>query len=149
MFIPYIVFCEKCGSYYELEEDESVLDFTDSKCSCGGSLKFARSMEEMDETLSKLSSSNNGNLLTRYWNGLNTKRKIKIISGLFLILLAIIIISTGILSPKVTQVTSTPQSGEFPRMLSNANVSGIEVRIITNSSWQGISSILLSKWIRN
>lgn len=52
----------------------------------------------MEETLSKLSLSNSGNIFTRYWKGLNKKRKIGIISGLFLILLAIVAISTGILS---------------------------------------------------
>lgn len=54
-----------------------------------------------------------------------------------------IVLSAGILSPKATPVVSAPSTGEFPIIYSNktSNVSATEVRVITNSSWEGASTI--------
>ena len=50
--------CEKCGGYYELQRGEKPEEF-DSKCECGGELKYVetlgssetKNMEEMESTI--------------------------------------------------------------------------------------------------
>lgn len=135
------MYCEKCGSYHELQEDESVFDF--DECSCGGKLKYTESREDLEEILEQISAANSGNVISRFWHGLSKKRKFGIFLGLFLILLALIVVSFGILYPKATPLVSTPPTGEFPKIYSNktSNASAIEVRVITNSSWACTSTI--------
>lgn len=135
------MYCQKCGSYYELKDDESVFDF--DECSCGGKLKYTESKEDLEEILEHISAANSGNIISRYWRGLSKKRKFGIFLGLFLILLAIIVVSAGILSPKATPVVSAPTTGEFPIIYSNksSNISSTEVKVFTNSSWEGASTI--------
>ena len=82
--MPYVVFCEKCGDYHELKEGESVFDF--DKCHCGGTLRFAESVEEAEASLKTLSSRPKKNFLSRKWDKLNFKRKTGIIIGLILLI---------------------------------------------------------------
>jgi hypothetical protein len=46
--MPYLV-CDKCGSYYELQSDESPEDFT-LKCECGGNLKYVQNLNNVNES---------------------------------------------------------------------------------------------------
>lgn len=41
--------CNKCGSYYELQEGESPEDF-DLKCSCGGELIYVETLEGIEDS---------------------------------------------------------------------------------------------------
>lgn len=41
--------CDKCGSYYELQEGESPEDF-DLKCACGGELIYSENLEGMEDS---------------------------------------------------------------------------------------------------
>ncbi|MCZ3365611.1 MULTISPECIES: zinc ribbon domain-containing protein [Methanobacterium] len=56
--MSYII-CDKCGGYYELQPGESPDDF-DSKCECGGTLKYVQSLN--DDNLQK-TCSNCGSLI--------------------------------------------------------------------------------------
>ena len=85
IFIPYVVFCEKCGEYHELKEGESVFDF--DKCHCGGTLRFAESVDEVEAAMNTLSSRPKKNFFARKWGKLNFKRKLGIIIGLFLLII--------------------------------------------------------------
>ena len=38
--------CDKCGGYYELQPSESPEDF-DSKCGCGGHLRYVQNLNDM------------------------------------------------------------------------------------------------------
>lgn len=113
------------------------------KCHCGGRLRAFKTMVEIENALEQLSLSKKGNLFTRYWNGLNKKRKIGIVLGLFLILLAFIIISSSILNPKIEPNSINPQPSVLPAISPHQSnkTPYIEIRIITNSSWEAYSTI--------
>jgi hypothetical protein len=46
--MPYLV-CDKCGSYYELQQDESPEDFS-NKCECGGNLEYVQNLKNENES---------------------------------------------------------------------------------------------------
>jgi hypothetical protein len=46
--MPYLV-CDKCGSYYELQEGESPEDF-DLKCACGGELIYSKKLRGIEDS---------------------------------------------------------------------------------------------------
>ncbi len=45
--MPYLI-CDTCGGYYELQPSESPEDF-DSKCECGGNLKYIQDLTNPDK----------------------------------------------------------------------------------------------------
>lgn len=43
--------CEKCGGYYELQENESINDF--QSCECGGKLKYVKNLNQLNSEPNK------------------------------------------------------------------------------------------------
>ena len=137
IFIPYVVFCEKCGEYHELKEGESVFDF--DKCHCGGILRFAESVEDVESSLKTLSSKPRRNFLARKWTSLSLKHKSGIIIGLFLILIGAGLLLPGLVFPHSNNVIQPAEQQPTPLAANiSQNVSDIEINIITNGSWMGI-----------
>lgn len=69
--MSYLV-CNKCGNYYELQDEEDPNDFT-SECECGGKLQYSETINNVAPNLKN--NENTANRLLRRWKeqGIGTK----------------------------------------------------------------------------
>lgn len=124
-----------------MKEGESIFD--SKKCHCGGTLRFAESDKERESTMKTISSRPKKNFLAKKWEKLSFKRKSGIVIGLLLVLICAGLLISGLVfsnnvntAPVIQQPATSIQQPIASTNISQ-NDSGIEIKIITNGTWQG------------